>query len=421
MQQQDERARLSAAYRRFAADEARGRSPLYEELARGVAADSEILDFLLALPRPKRQPNLLFAAARSLLGTPDGWNRFRRGVMQRKDALHALMLMRSTQTNEPGRCAALLPVLARLPQPLALLEVGASAGLCLLPDRYGYDYGGGRLMSARRDVEPPIFPCAVNAATPIPEALPSIAWRAGLDLEPVDIADRNQVAWLETLVWPEQTDRLTRLRAALDIAATRLPQRPFRRMVHEGEARNLLTPELIEAEVERSRRHGHTFAVVMLDVDHFKKLNDIHGHQTGDELLRQVARILAGHSREFDTTARYGGEEFAVILPSCGPTESVEIAERLRRLIGEADSAVAVTVSVGVATFPGDAPDAVTLIGAADMALYESKRAGRNRVTAASTPPGGVSAPAAEHAAPPGNASPAVSAGAADWLPTPIT
>ena len=220
----DERARLSTAYRRFAEDEARGRSPLDESHARGVADDDEILDFLLALPRPKRQPNLLFAAARSLLGTPADWARFRHGVMQRKDALHALMLMRSTQTNEPGRCAVLLPILASLPPPLALLEIGASAGLCLLPDRYGYDYDLGRLMPARRDVEPPIFPCAVNAATPIPEALPSIAWRAGLDLEPVDIADRNQVAWLETLVWPEQTDRLARLRAALDIAAADKPR-----------------------------------------------------------------------------------------------------------------------------------------------------------------------------------------------------
>jgi len=252
MQQQDERARLSAAYRRFAADEAQGRSPLYEELARGVAADSEILDFLMTLPRQKRQPNLLFAAARSLLGTPDGWNRFRRGVTQRKDALHALMLMRSTQTNEPGRCAVLLPILGSLPQPLALLEIGASAGLCLLPDRYGYDYGEGRLMSARRDVEAPIFPCAVNAATPIPEALPSITWRAGLDLEPVDIADRNQVAWLETLVWPEQTDRLTRLRAALDIAATDKP-----RLV-EGDLRRDLTRLANEMPRDATRVIFHT-------------------------------------------------------------------------------------------------------------------------------------------------------------------
>jgi len=219
----DERARLSAAYRRFAADEANGKSPLYEELARGVAADSEILDFLMTLPRQKRQPNLLFAAARSLLGTPDGWNRFRRGITQRKDALHALMLMRSTQTNEPGRCAALLPVLARLPQPLALLEIGASAGLCLLPDCYGYDYSGKRLQPEGAHPGAPTFPCAITGA-PLPDTLPRVVWRAGLDLDPIDLSDPGQVAWLEALVWPEQTDRLTRLRAALDIAAADKPR-----------------------------------------------------------------------------------------------------------------------------------------------------------------------------------------------------
>jgi hypothetical protein len=222
--ERDERARLSAAYRRFAEDEARGKSPLYEELARGVAADDEILDLLLSLPRPKRQPNLLFSAARHLLGTPDGWSRFRRGVAQRKDALCALMLMRSTQTNEPGRCAALLPILAGLPQPLALLEVGASAGLCLLPDFYGYDYGGRLVRPETRAPQPPIFPCAVSPATPVPQTLPRIVWRSGIDLNPVDVSDPNQVAWLEALVWPEQTDRLARLRAAIGIAAANRPR-----------------------------------------------------------------------------------------------------------------------------------------------------------------------------------------------------
>jgi hypothetical protein len=222
--ERDERARLSAAYRRFAEDEAHGKSPLYEELARGIAADEEILDLLLSLPRLKRQPNLLFAAARHLLGTPDGWRRFRRGVAQRKDALRTLMLMRSTQTNEPGRCASLLPVLAGLPQPLALLEVGASAGLCLLPDFYGYDYGGRVVQPEAGKLKPPIFPCVVSGAAPISQILPRIAWRAGIDLNPVDISDPGQVAWLEALVWPEQTERLARLRAAIEIAATNKPR-----------------------------------------------------------------------------------------------------------------------------------------------------------------------------------------------------
>jgi hypothetical protein len=222
--ERDEHARLSAAYRRFAEDEAHGKSPLYEELARGVAADDEILDLLLSLPRLKRQPNLLFAAARHLLGTPDGWRRFRRGVAQRKDALCALMLMRSTQTNEPGRCAALLPVLAGLPQPLALLEIGASAGLCLLPDFYGYDYGGRVVQPEADQSESPVFPCAVSGAAPIPQRLPRIAWRAGIDLNPVDISDPDQIRWLEALVWPEQMDRLARLRRAITIAAANKPR-----------------------------------------------------------------------------------------------------------------------------------------------------------------------------------------------------
>src|SRR6202048_3593419 len=136
-------ARVSTAYLRFAEDEVRDKSPLYCELLRGAAADPEVIGFLLTLPREKRQPNLFLAAARHLFGTPAGWDQLRNRVLQDKDALRAVMRTRSTQTNEPGRCAALLPVLAGLPEPLALLEVGASAGLCLLPDFYAYDYGGG--------------------------------------------------------------------------------------------------------------------------------------------------------------------------------------------------------------------------------------------------------------------------------------
>src|SRR5580704_5550589 len=111
-------ADLSQLYRRFADEEFRGRSPLYEELARGVADDGAILDFLLTLPREKRQPNLLLAALRSLIGTPSGWPQFRAEVLDNEERLRALMLARSTQTNEPARCASLLPVLARLPGPL---------------------------------------------------------------------------------------------------------------------------------------------------------------------------------------------------------------------------------------------------------------------------------------------------------------
>jgi hypothetical protein len=223
MEQQDG-ARVSTAYLRFAEDEVRDRSPLYAELSRGVASDPEVIGLLLTLPREKRQPNLFLSAARHLFGTPTGWDQFRSGILKNKDALRAAMLARSTQTNEPGRCAALLPILARLPEPLALLEVGASGGLCLLPDFYAYDYGGAILGPEAQRLTPPVFPCAVNTATPVPARLPSVVWRAGLDLNPIDLSDPGEVAWLEALVWPEQTDRLARLRAAIKIAAEQKPR-----------------------------------------------------------------------------------------------------------------------------------------------------------------------------------------------------
>ena len=105
-----------------------------------MAADRELLATLCELPMPN-PANLLLAAVRHVCGLPDGWPGFRRCYFERREEITAVILERRVQTNEPARCAPLLPVLARLPQPLAMLEVGAAAGLCLLADRYGYNYG----------------------------------------------------------------------------------------------------------------------------------------------------------------------------------------------------------------------------------------------------------------------------------------
>lgn len=113
--QDQELAAISARYARFAEVEAHGRSPLYEEIARGVAADREMIGFLLTLPEGKRQPNLLLAAVRHLCGTPAGWSGFRQTLFANLDAVRSLMRERSTQTNEPARCATLLPLLLQLP------------------------------------------------------------------------------------------------------------------------------------------------------------------------------------------------------------------------------------------------------------------------------------------------------------------
>ena len=214
----------AANYRVFA-EEARGRSAAYEALAMLVADDDTILRFLGTLPPAKRQPNLLFAAARYLLGTPPDIAALRALVGQDRAGLARVMLARRTQTNEPARCATLLPALAQLPPPLALIEVGASAGLTLLFDRYSYDYGGHLIPGS--DPDAPTLRCVPRGPVPLPERLPVIAWRAGLDLNPLDVTDDDDVHWLSCLVWPGEGDREERLAAAV-AAARRDPPAIYR-------------------------------------------------------------------------------------------------------------------------------------------------------------------------------------------------
>jgi hypothetical protein len=218
--------RLAAEYRRFSAEDAAGRSALYAELTRHIADDRELLAIMCELEPAKRQPNLLLAAVRHLYGDfARDWPQFRTWFFDRRDEVLELIRTRRTQTNEPARCATLLPLLAALPQPLALLEVGTSAGLCLAPDRYGYDYGDGRRLGGPAlDGGGPVFHCAVNAAAPVPEALPEVVWRAGLDVSPIDVTDDESVAWLESLVWPGEGDRLTLLREAVKVARADPPR-----------------------------------------------------------------------------------------------------------------------------------------------------------------------------------------------------
>jgi hypothetical protein len=218
------RKTIAEGFRRFAR-EAVGRSARYVEISEAVAGSRWTLDFLAAMPEDKWQPNVLLAVVRYLFGTPGSGREFLALVRQRADEIAETMAVRSTQTNEPARCATLLPVLARLPQPLALLEVGASAGLCLLPDYYAYDYGGHVVApGAACGVEAPRFTCRAGAGTPLPERGVEVAWRAGLDLSPVDLHDDDEVRWLEALVWPGEEYRLPRLRASCEVARVVSPR-----------------------------------------------------------------------------------------------------------------------------------------------------------------------------------------------------
>jgi two-component system cell cycle response regulator len=133
--------------------------------------------------------------------------------------------------------------------------------------------------------------------------------------------------------------------------------------------------------VSAARRHGHPLSVAVLDLDHFKRVNDTHGHKTGDEVLVTAAHTLGTHLRAEDQLGRLGGEEFLILLPDTNASAAVHVAEKLRVELAAAPTPVPVTVSVGVATWDGEAAD--ELLQRADEALYAAKDAGRDRVMAA--------------------------------------
>src|ERR1051325_2440614 len=143
----------------------------------------------------------------------------------------------------------------------------------------------------------------------------------------------------------------------------------------------------LELEFKRAERKQQKFALLMIDIDHFKVLNDTFGHHVGDQLLRDVTSILMKDMREVDTVARYGGEEFVIILPETTETGAVFVAQRLRRAVDQAKffagsphSVQHLTISIGVAVYDTDAQFKRDLIEFADAALYAAKHEGRNRV-----------------------------------------
>jgi len=169
--------------------------------------------------------------------------------------------------------------------------------------------------------------------------------------------------------------------------------------LHETVQRQAVTDELtglsnirelnttLDREIERSRRFSSSLGLVMVDIDDFKQVNDLHGHQQGDQVLVMVGRVLRDLSRDIDEPARYGGEELAVVTPETDAAGAAQLAERMREAIEnleitrlDGDGRISVTASFGVASVPDSASDKASLIAAADAALYRAKRAGKNRV-----------------------------------------
>jgi len=143
--------------------------------------------------------------------------------------------------------------------------------------------------------------------------------------------------------------------------------------------------EALDKELMRARRHQRELSFLMIDIDHFKKINDVHGHLAGDHVLKEVARLMQQRIRRDEVLARYGGEEFAIILPETALEGGCALAEGLREKIEESrfvfqGETIRVTISIGAAVLIEDHRTSLDLIKKADEKLYEAKRAGRNRV-----------------------------------------
>jgi hypothetical protein len=241
-------------YRHFGTVDAPGSSPCYADWSLHMADDPELIARIDQWPHNKRQPLLMLAAARFLGAKVSPYPEFRTFLDEHWDEVSRTVMSRATQTNEVGRCATLLPSLGAIAaaegRPLALIEVGASAGLALFPDRYSYEFDDGVTVtrlgpggSGERPVasgnspdvsggppvgsdglpEPPVLRCRTAGTVPLPGSLPEVVWRAGIDLNPLDVRNPDDVAWLEALIWPEQEFRRERLRRAIAVAREHPP------------------------------------------------------------------------------------------------------------------------------------------------------------------------------------------------------
>ena len=143
--------------------------------------------------------------------------------------------------------------------------------------------------------------------------------------------------------------------------------------------------EVFDIEVARAKRYGSALSCLMLDLDHFRKFNDAYGHQSGDRVLRLIARVISGQCRTSDHLGRYGGEEFLVILPETRIEDATTFAERVRSAVAETSleqDEERITVSIGVAQWDNADDSASGLISQMDQALLQAKAAGRNRIIA---------------------------------------
>lgn len=277
---------LARRYDEFGRHWAHDTSPLYEDWATGIAADPVVLDLLRPLRYDRSQPNLVFAAARWVGAPLAPYAQWRGWLIDSWDAVHATILERTTQTNEAGRCATWLPPLSRIDGPVALLEVGAAAGLCLFPDRYSVDYDTPEGTCRIDPADGPstvLLRCRLDSVASVPERMPDVIWRRGIDLSPIDPSDRASIDWLATLVWPgtAHDDRVARLRAAAAVAAAERPE------IVQGDLLELLDDVAAEAPPHATLVVFHSAVLLYLDAAQRRTFADLVGG-LGERLGRPV-------------------------------------------------------------------------------------------------------------------------------------
>lgn len=269
---------VAAAFRRIAEVHAEDDyAPIYRQMATGVSTDPELLAIAAAAAPGQNPPNMLFAAAQFLLaedpdhplsrfypvrtGVPapavDPYPALRDFVLAHRDEVTTITASRLVQTNEPARGGYLYPALLTAQRlgggrPLALIEVGCSAGLTLVPDRYAYDYGTGVLHGD--PTSPLVLNCALRGELIPPLTGPlSVAWRVGVDVNPLDLDDPLDRRWLGALIWPDHPGRARRLDVAARVAA-----RGPRPQLHRGDATERLPDLLAQAPADTTVVVYHT-------------------------------------------------------------------------------------------------------------------------------------------------------------------
>jgi hypothetical protein len=296
---------------------AAGYSPCFADWATGVVDDPQVMEWIAALPQIKQQPNLVFAAARwHGVPAPGPYAALREALLGDDGTIRATILSRATQTNEVGRLATLVPAFAALAQgePLALIEAGASAGLCLYPDRWGYEWSTPS-GSVTLGPEDPRLVCAANGPVPFPDRLPEIAWRGGIDLNPLDVEDEDDMAWLTNLVWPEHHERRALLRRAIEVARAEPPA------IVRGDLLTTL-PGMVERVAERARVVVfHSAVIAYLD------------RKQRDRFHRMMSGLVD------DGACHWVSNEGAKILPEIyrtGPTMPEDLARLVLGIDGRA-------------------------------------------------------------------------------------